>query len=613
MLEASAKRSLGSESNGRVRSPLVLANGKVASLSRGVDLAALDEAGWKSWGRHLRQRKGRPTLAKLTDTRGAGALLWELPCPPVDDETRDVLDQISSTATLSKASGDDAATIVKAWLAERSHEAPDVALAIEALAWGHALPRLAAGLASTSWCSLLESLLGMCHDASAISPDKQPLAHQLLAGELGLTLAYALPEIECCRQLAKPSRAALAEGIYSSLDGEGEIAGQHTDIARPLLACWTRCALLSKQIRKRVFRSDAATLFESFLVQNFAAMRADGTPMLAADGQWDKRLFAAALDLSGKGTPGKLAKLVLPGKKRPSARSDSKNEKLLQRLPDPAASSEWASTALLRASWTADSPRLLLDYSSEKMRSELFVDNNVIWRGECSPEITVDGDRLALASDWQEICWHADEDVVYAEIEASYDGGWKCQRQFLLDRRDRLFFVADALLGSEAGDLEYACSWPIADSLHVATEQETTEVSLTAGKKTICRALPLALPEWKSDGRRAGALGQVEGGLRYTLRTKTTRAYIPLCLDLYPARMKYPYTWRQLSVGRDLQRVAPDEAVGYRVQLRLDQWLIYRSLAPVASRTVLGQNYFYEFVCGRFDRDGDVDPLIEVE
>jgi hypothetical protein len=77
--------------------------------------------------------------------------------------------------------------------------------------------------------------------------------------------------------------------------------------------------------------------------------------------------------------------------------------------------------------------------------------------------------------------------------------------------------------------------------------------------------------------------------------------------------MKYDYTWRQLSVGHSLQAMPTDEAVGYRVQLRLDQWLVYRSLAEQSSRTVLGQNYFHEFVCGRFDRFGDVEPLVEVE
>ena len=100
---------------------------------------------------------------------------------------------------------------------------------------------------------------------------------------------------------------------------------------------------------------------------------------------------------------------------------------------------------------------------------------------------------------------------------------------------------------------------------------------------------------------------------RQSHRNPGGRLYAPLCLDLDPTRLKYPYTWRRLIVGQELEQAKMDEAVAYRVQLRLDQWLIYRSLAPVASRTVLGQNYFFEFVCGRFERTGEVEPLIEVE
>ena len=201
----------------------------------------------------------------------------------------------------------------------------------------------------------------------------------------------------------------------------------------------------------------------------------------------------------------------------------------------------------------------------------------------------------------------------YVELEASFEAGWKCQRQFLLDRQDRFLYVADALLGGESGEVDYSCVWPLAGKLRAASEKETTEVTIVKGKKKIARVLPLALPEWKCDGRRSGSLEGEEAGLRYHLQQEGAALYAPLAIDLDAGRMKYPYTWRQLSVGRELEYVQPTEAVGYRIQFRLDQWLIYRSLAKVASRTLLGQNYYYEFVCGRFDRWGDVEPMVEVE
>ena len=101
--------------------------------------------------------------------------------------------------------------------------------------------------------------------------------------------------------------------------------------------------------------------------------------------------------------------------------------------------------------------------------------------------------------------------------------------------------------------------------------------------------------------------------MSFQIRQQGESLYAPLAIDLNPDRTKYPCTWRNLTVGRELAHVPQTEAVGYRIQFRLDQWLVYRSLSQLASRTLLGQNYYHEFVCGRFDRWGDVEPLIEVE
>ena len=74
--------------------------------------------------------------------------------------------------------------------------------------------------------------------------------------------------------------------------------------------------------------------------------------------------------------------------------------------------------------------------------------------------------------------------------------------------------------------------------------------------------------------------------------------------------MKWPVTWRQLTVGEKLQIQKPDVAVGYRVQAGGDQWLFYRSLAAPASRTLLGQNVLHEFYAARFDMEGEADELL---
>ena len=96
-------------------------------------------------------------------------------------------------------------------------------------------------------------------------------------------------------------------------------------------------------------------------------------------------------------------------------------------------------------------------------------------------------------------------------------------------------------------------------------------------------------------------------------RRENPRLYVPLLFDLAPPRVSTRRTWRQLTVAEHLTSQPRDVAVGYRVQLGNTQWLFYRSLAPRSNRSVLGQNLSNEFVAARFDLDGGLEELIEIE
>ena len=54
-------------------------------------------------------------------------------------------------------------------------------------------------------------------------------------------------------------------------------------------------------------------------------------------------------------------------------------------------------------------------------------------------------------------------------------------------------------------------------------------------------------------------------------------------------------------------------AVGYRVAVAKRQWLIYRSLAAKANRTLLGHNLSSELLVARFAPDGEVETLVEID
>ena len=129
--------------------------------------------------------------------------------------------------------------------------------------------------------------------------------------------------------------------------------------------------------------------------------------------------------------------------------------------------------------------------------------------------------------------------------------------------------------------------------------------------RAIARVLPLWLPEWRN-GKSLGSLEVHQRGL--VLEQKgVQRLFSPLFIDLSPKRVAKPLTWRQLSVGYLRENVPLHQAVGYRIQVGREQWLLYRSLTDPVSRTLLGQNLLCELHMSRFLDSGDVEELIEVQ
>jgi hypothetical protein len=225
--------------------------------------------------------------------------------------------------------------------------------------------------------------------------------------------------------------------------------------------------------------------------------------------------------------------------------------------------------------------------------------------------VLIDGQPAEPASDWEEVCWHTDEDVDYLEVEMDLGGRWRIQRQMMLAREDLFLFVGDALLGPAAAEIEYCCTWPLRSDVEVEFEDDTREAQLTR-RGAAALALPLALPEWRAEPCN-GALRHTEQGLELTLHSDKRRLYAPLFVALDRRRIRAKRTWRQLTVGENLRIQPPDVAVGYRLQLGGQQWLTYRSLGPQANRSLLGQNLSSEFLMGRFTRAGEVEELLEIE
>jgi hypothetical protein len=266
-----------------------------------------------------------------------------------------------------------------------------------------------------------------------------------------------------------------------------------------------------------------------------------------------------------------------------------------------------------------------IDFRSQNDGSvllEVAVLNEPALFGLWTFDVCLGGKTLSPVSKWRTVCEHKERNCDYLEIDLPLTNDYRLQRSVLLNHKDKVLLLSDAVLadGANAGELlSYRSEFYVSPKLRAKTSDEATEIEFRPAPRTTApafRVLPLALPEWqmaKPTGLVSGTLIAMEGMLILRQETTGSSLYAPLFFDLDADRLGKRYTWRQLSVGENLQQLREDQAVGYRIQLDQEQFLVYRSLTPPASRTVLGHNLFDDFCFARFDPKSGVDPLIAVE
>ncbi|NQT16115.1 MAG: hypothetical protein HQ582_25385 [Planctomycetes bacterium] len=562
---------------------------------------------WSAWTRHLAKRNRPLSLSDLLPGE-TSPLAWCLPDGAENDGVVDLIERLGRHDIPGLPHELPPDQLAVAWLADAASAAGGPSYALEALAWCHALPRWVENLPPDLWGDLLEHLLDAVARAEQISLDGDPLVHQLLAGELPLALRHVFPELTACRRLGRDARSALSAGLVDLLDGEGLPHAERLDLMRPLLACWTRCRAVGNELTKGPWNERAQIQYEWLIRGALRLTRHDGAHVLSRgpSGTWCEELFAAAVHFDEDRDDEAIAGLVLPNRsKSDRARSAGRP------LPDAAAHSEWAAVAVLRPDWSPDAPRLSVTYAGQSVQLELECERDVLWSGLWDLEVRRDGEVLLPDSDWESLCWLSDKDVDYLELGITLQGGVRVQRHVLLAREDRVLLLADAVLGDRRAQLAYRGSLPLVDGVSYQPADESREGFLV-GRGRSALVLPLALSEWRT-GARCDSLDSTPGGLELRQQAEGCSLFAPLLFDLKPRRMTRRLTWRQLTVAENLEIQPHDVAVGYRVAIGNQQWLLYRSLARPANRTVLGHNLATEMLMARFDRKGNVTPLAEIE
>jgi hypothetical protein len=533
---------------------------------------------------------------------------------------------------------------IRQWLEESAGGERRLDYATSALEWCRRLPKLADMLPAAIWQRLLNHLLLTAVEAEAPGIDASSLkddslVHQLLAGELALTLASRFPRIKACRRLLPRARRALSAGLINLLDGEGLLHAGRFDHLRPLLACWTRCRSLGERWKRGCWSADADAQYRRFLRNALRFARRDGSSAFSHESaeREDAAALAAALEMVGRQADHALAAIVLSGSRGKKKRCNRAGVK----LPRAAIHSEWAATAVLRPDWSRSAPCLTVLYPGASCRVELACGKDVLWSGDWSYDLRVDGMSASPVSDWCNNCWVSDEDVDYLELEIELVEGFRLQRHIVMARKDRFLLLADAVLGPRRAALDYRSTLPLGPPVAFKPASKTTEGALV-GRKERALVVPLALPEWRDDvsqlaeqrGDSLPLLGTSSTGNGFAKRNCLFQAaahvgerrelelrqsafgralFAPLFFDLDPQRFDKPLTWRQLTVAESLLVQPADVAAGYRVSIGGKHWLFYRSLTPSRNRTLLGHNLSSETLIARFTRKGEVRSLIEIE
>ena len=536
-------------------------------------------------------RLRRTLTQRKSGTDAASGLLWGLPPQCERLAAQRLVGDLFKT-TISAARRKQVCEIVAHWL---NRTEIDAAAAWDGVALLSALPNLAPLLDDVALQALWERWQELAAVAGKDTWDDDPVRFALLAIETPLRLAALA---DAASRLRTDALAAWDELAAGWLDEQGLPQARYLPAIRPVLASWTRCG----QAEAGLLAAQRRVSYIGLLRNAIRLTDSNGREAFSmlADAAFSDCLKSGITLAKDREAAGLLSLLITQAKPSKSASASW----------SPSAYDEPREIALLRSRLTADSPRISVLFDRPETQFELSAGQPLL-SGPWSAELTVDGQKLVPNAVWEEVCRHEDEDVEYLELETALGNGWTLQRHILLARNEGFALLADAVLGEREAEISYRASWPLFPGVQLQPERETHEAWFAAGSKRYL-ALPLALPEWRSD-RPLGEL--TASGQRLTLTTAPRRGrnlFHPLLIPLRGSRRNYEYTWRPLTVGQNLEIQSPDAAAAYRVQLGDRQWVVYRALTR-GNRTFLGKNLTSELFVGVFHRNGEMDAIMEVE
>jgi len=304
---------------------------------------------------------------------------------------------------------------------------------------------------------------------------------------------------------------------------------------------------------------------------------------------------------------------------------------------DAACFSEVFPLAILRSpdNWTCGAAAAVLPAEESRYRWEIDCAGFPLIQGEWPVQARWKGKVLLPAGGWTSLCEEKNCERIYSEMMLPLTDGWQIERQLLWTVDESILLAADSIIGPEEmedqeGEIEYTSSLALSPYFELIQDRAGYEIAgykadfsqaAQKGRKRkprkreddpLVRIVPLTLPEWQADTTR-GTFSLTGQGPVLTMKGQGTGLYAAYVFDFDKTHLARPYTWRKLTVGRNMTKTPDFEAVGYRYQTGIDTYLIYKSLGESVPRSVLGEHFNQNFVFARFTLDRKAELILEVE
>ncbi|MEZ6086725.1 MAG: hypothetical protein R3C05_01570 [Pirellulaceae bacterium] len=484
----------------------------------------------------------------------------------------------------------------------------------ELLAWGSVLPFLCHTLGEQMWWSVLGELKA-AHQRSL--EDSQPGSETglLLATELGLTLAWGLMPLRSTKRLVDTSWDAFERYLQAEDDRlRDALSSCGGKLSNHLASALRSLEVAQRGFRKKLRRSMLAEINEmaQWLIH---LTRWDGSFIGAredSDAKQRLRRTKAIIDAVAEATHDAGLRTGLQfalrrGDKAPEHRLRTETD-----LPESGFYSPQAGLVSLRPTWFKHHGWFVGAFQGTAAPDiELSTGKRLILQGLWETEIIADGRECRPESDWEQVCWHGDDEVHYIEMQQTWTGDITLQRSVLVLRDDGVVLLADTLLCDDDVEFQYRSSVPVDPGMTTEEEAETREI-LFRDRKSRAMVLPIGMPEWRT-ARFPGKLSVSDGRLTLSMRG-TRQLYAPIWFDFEPHRFDRPRTWRGLTVASRLEIAKPHQAVASRIQFGSEQWIVFRAMDSHNAWTFCGKHLAADFFCGHFDpEDGTMDELITVD